>query len=268
MKRKEELHRLVEIVSTLRGPGGCPWDREQDLRSMRPYLLEEVYEALEAMDKAHLPGADDALHEELGDLLFVVLLLCQIAEDQNRFDLESVCKRISDKMVDRHPHVFGGGGPRPRDAAGSLETWEAQKARLKPRTSRLDGVPSSLPSLLRAHRQGEKAAAAGFDWKDHGGAMEKVEEELQELKEAISDGDRGMIRHELGDLLMSLSSLGRHLEAPPEESLREANDRFKLRFSTMEKLAKQRSLVLAEAGDETLDALWEQAKRLCKDKDA
>jgi tetrapyrrole methylase family protein/MazG family protein len=251
----KELQRLVSIISTLRGSEGCPWDREQDFASMRPYLLEEVYEVLDAMDKNDPEG----LHEELGDLLFVVLLLCQIGTDEKRFTLDSLCRKIANKMVVRHPHVFGE-GKKVSSAAGSLEIWEREKARKKPRQSRLDGVPRTLPALLRAHRQGEKAAAVGFDWPDHTGVLDKVEEELGELRAAIAQDDQSAIRHELGDVLMSLSSLGRHLKASPEEALREANDRFADRFRKMEEIARETQIDMLQSTSETLENLWEQAK--------
>jgi len=251
-----ELQRLIKIISALRGPNGCPWDKDQDFRSMRPYLLEEVYEVLDAID-----GNDHkSIHEELGDLLFVVLLLCQIGVDNQSFTLDSLCQRIADKMVFRHPHVF----ENPNNqitVTDSLTVWENEKAKRNPNRSRLDGVPRSLPALLRAFRQGEKAAATGFDWPDYHGVLNKVEEELQELREAIQSGEQSAINHELGDVLLSLSSLGRHLNATPEEALREANDRFADRFKLMERLAKEREFTLQDSTDAVLEALWEEAKK-------
>ena len=213
------LDQLVEIIARLRGPEGCPWDRAQDHRSMRPYLLEEVYEVLDAIDQ---PDADDAvLEEELGDLLFVVLLLCQIGTDEGRFTLSSVAARIADKMIVRHPHVFD---PAQRDTpGGTLAAWEALKARKASRQSRLDGVPRARPALRRAHRQAEKAAAVGFDWPDHEGVFDKIQEEIGELREALDARDPAQIEAEYGDLLMSAANLGRHIGATPEEALRAAN---------------------------------------------
>lgn len=281
-----ELARLVEIVDQLRGPEGCPWDREQTFASMRPYLLEEVYEVLDAID-AEQPGATTSprprdLEEELGDLLFVVVMLARMGEDSatgalaedapegaagRRFDLESVARRISDKMVVRHPHVFGTQAERAalRGEANGIAAWENRKARIETRPdgslrSRLDGVPRALPGLLRAHRQGEKAAAVGFDWADPRGVIAKLREELDELEEALEGGRPEHVEHELGDALMALANLGRHLDCPPEQALRLANDRFAARFRQMELRAHEEGPPLTELGPEALEAWWQEAK--------
>lgn len=282
-----ELSRLVEIVDRLRGPGGCDWDRAQTFASMRPYLLEEVYEVLDAID-AEQPGAAAVprkrdLEEELGDLLFVVLLYARMGEDSatgalaeaapegaagRRFDLESVAARIARKMVVRHPHVFGTEAERAalRGRANGIAAWENRKARIETRPdgslrSRLDGVPRALPGLLRAHRQGEKAAAVGFDWSDPRGVIAKLREELDELEEALEAEDRPAVEHELGDALMALANLGRHLEISPEEALRQANDRFAARFREMELRAHEEGPPLTELSAEELEAWWQEAKR-------
>lgn len=267
---------LIELVARLRGPDGCPWDRAQDLATLRPYLLEECHELLEAMDRAALGQveAPGALREELGDLLFMVVLLARVAEERGWFTLEDAARGIHDKMVRRHPHVFGQGE---EGAAGSIAAWEARKARDadgQPR-SRLAGVPRSLPALLRSHRQGEKAAAVGFDWPDTAGVLAKVEEELAELREAMAahpaprdprQAETGMpaahprVEHELGDLLMAVASLGRHLGAPPESALQRANDRFQARFQAMERGAWARGEELAGRPAEELEALWQAVK--------
>jgi MazG family protein len=295
------LDQLRAVVARLRGPDGCPWDRGQTLQSMRPYLLEECHEVLEALDRSSdridpTGPADLLAAEELGDLLFVVLLLAQIGEDEGRYSVDQVCAGIAAKMVERHPHVFGGEDPG-RAAAidpGSIAAWENRKAASNAtkanRRSRLDGVPRSLPGLLRAHRQGEKAAAVGFDWAHHRDVLAKVREELNELEEALDQAEaaaaaergwtpgqpRGTdpdptlnprseapaaVVHELGDLLMAVASLGRHIGAPPEEALRMANDRFAERFALVEAYARQANQALNEAGPAQLDAWWEQAKR-------
>lgn len=254
-KQQRPLHQLVEIVDRLRGPDGCPWDQEQTLKSMPPYLLEEVYELLEAMET---DGGEDGLEGELGDLLFVVLLITRIGTDMERLTLDSVCSRIVDKMIERHPHVFGAGDT--AENPGGIAAWEARKN--KNGRSRLAGVPRALPALLRAHRQGEKAAAVGFDWPDIEGVFAKVEEELTELREAVESGDAAAIRHEYGDVLLAASSLGRHLQVPPESSLRQANDRFADRFSRLEALAKEEGVELSGSTDaQTLDRLWERVKQ-------
>lgn len=297
------LDDLVATVAHLRGPKGCPWDRAQDLSTMRPYLLEEVYEVLHAMDQrqtatgtATQQQASLILAEELGDLLFVLLMLVRISQDRGDFDLDLVADGICTKMVVRHPHVFrsvgatseagptdsdrgtdsdGGDSPDP----ASVAAWESRKARHKtpdgrPR-SRLAGVPDTLPGLLRAHRQGEKAATVGFDWPDYTGVVDKIHEELAELEEALAEhppqpGDRvdatGLpaahqrVEHELGDLLMAVASLGRHVGAPPEDALRRANDRFRDRFQAVERMAQDAGQHLDQLDEAALDALWERAK--------
>ena len=245
---------LVEIVAHLRGPEGCPWDKEQTLQSMRPYLLEEVYELLEAME--HDAG-EDGLEGELGDTLFVLLLLTRIAEDEGRLTLDSMCQRIANKMITRHPHVFGDGEE--NEDPGGIAAWESRKN--KEGRSRLAGVPRSLPALLRAHRQGEKVAAVGFDWPDPSGVMAKIEEEFAELQEAMTAGDKAAIEHEYGDLLLAVANLGRHIDTPAEATLRQANERFTRRFERLEELAKEQGVKLNGSTDEaSLDSLWEQAK--------
>ncbi len=254
-KQQRPLIQLVDIVDRLRGPDGCPWDKEQTLQSMPPYLLEEVYELLEAMET---DGGEDGLEGELGDLLFVVLLITRIGADMERLTLDSVCSRIVAKMIERHPHVFGDGDT--SDNPGGIAAWEDRKN--KGGRSRLAGVPRTLPALLRAHRQGEKAAAIGFDWPNIEGVFNKVEEEIIELREAIASGDQDAIKHEYGDVLLAASSLGRHLQIPPESSLRQANDRFAERFSRLETLAKEEGVELSGSTDaDTLDRLWEQVKQ-------
>ena len=249
------MQQLVDLVARLRGAEGCPWDREQTLRSMRPYLLEEVYELLDAME--HDSGAD-GLEGELGDALFVVLMLAQIATDDGRLTLDSVCARIVKKMIARHPHVFGNDQT---ENPGGIVAWEARKQRSG--TSRLSGVPRTLPALLRAHRQAEKAAAIGFDWTAVDDVLRKVEEEIAELRTAIAEGNDHEIEHEVGDVLLSVANLGRHLNAPPEAALRRANDRFASRFATLEQLAREDGIELDGSTDATtLNGLWERAKAL------
>ena len=254
-QNRPPLLELVEIVAHLRGPDGCPWDKDQTLQSMRPYLLEEVYELLDAME--HDAG-EDGLEGELGDALFVLLMIAQIGADAGRLTLDSVAARIVAKMVKRHPHVFGDGAD--DENPGGIAAWEARKESTG--RSRLAGVPRSLPALLRAHRQGEKAASVGFDWSQPEQVMEKVSEEIAELQEAILSGDRLAIEHELGDVLMSLASLGRHLDTPPEAALRRANDRFASRFAALERLAQEEGVPLTGSTNaDVLDALWERAKQ-------
>ena len=254
------LSDLVAIIERLRGPDGCPWDRAQNWHTMRPYLLEETYEVLDAVNG----GAPEAVAEELGDLLFVVLLLVQMGGDleSGAFSLEDVAGRIADKMVRRHPHVFAADAT-PLAAPMGVQAWEDRKAQEGPGAqprSRLAGVPRTLPALLRAHRQSEKAATVGFDWPDARGVLDKVREELDELEEALEAGDPAAVEHEYGDLLMALGSLGGHLQVSPEDALQGANDRFRDRFQRMERLTWQRGSSLRELDDAGLDALWNEAK--------
>ena len=252
------LLKLTQIVALLRGEGGCAWDRAQTLASMRPYLLEETYEVLDALGDGGAPGPH--LREELGDLLFVVTLLAQIAQDQGLFTLGDAAASAAQKMVERHPHVFG---PEAGAVAGGTNaTWEAAKARKRgARASALDGVPDSLPALLVAHRQGEKAAAVGFDWTDVRGALEKVREELAEVEAALAGGDPAEVQAEVGDLLLAVAHVGRHAGAPPEQALRGANQRFGARFREMERLAAAQGVSLYGLDPAALDGLWEEAKQ-------
>ena len=245
------LPALVSLVRRLRAE--CPWDRAQTPDSMRPYLTEELYELLDAIDAGDAPRQD----EELGDLLFVVLLLAEMAGEAGRGGVGAIAAAIHDKMVRRHPHVFG---DEPRRESGSIAAWEARKAAARAGGGRLDGVPRALPALLRAHRQAEKASAVGFDWPDAAGVLAKVDEELAELRAALAAGDAVGVAHEYGDTLMALAALGRHVGASPEESLRAANDRFALRFRHMERLAAARGLALDALDAAALDALWVEAK--------
>jgi MazG family protein len=250
-----ELLKLIQVIETLRGPNGCTWDKAQNLNSMRPYLLEEVYELLDAIDARK----SDAIKEELGDVLFVVLMLCQIGLDEQQFTLNSVCSGIVNKMINRHPKVFESNIKNQQKS--TMAMWENEKAKQNPTRSRLDGVPQTLPALLRAHRQGEKAAAVGFDWPDYTGVLKKIEEELEELKEAIKLNSPKDIEHELGDVLLSVSSLGRHLNTPPEEALRTANNRFATRFKMMESIAQSEQTNLQDAAPKKLEEMWNQAKK-------
>ncbi len=246
---------LVGIVARLRGEGGCPWDRAQSLESMRPYLLEETYEVLDAIDRG------EELQEELGDLAFQVVFLARLAEEAGRFGMDDVLQRINRKMVDRHPHVFEAGAVRTGDE-GDVAAWEARKARERGGVgSALDGVPPALPALLRAHRISEKAGAVGFDWPDAAGVRAKLTEEVAELDQAMAGGNPIEIAEELGDVLFTLVNLGRHLPTGAEDALRMATARFEARFRVVEaELAAQGRTVYETPADE-LEARWRAAKR-------
>ncbi len=251
------VDQLRDVVARLRAE--CPWDRAQDLRTMRPYLLEEAHEVLGALDALADGGTMEELRGELGDLLFQVYFLARLAEEQGAFDIEAVAEAIVTKMIERHPHVYGTEAA--TDVAGTIGAWEARKAARRKGGSRVDGVPVSLPALLRAHRVGEKVAHVGFDWPDLGGVLAKIDEERAELEEAIASGDPARIRHEYGDLLLATASLGRFLGVAGEDALREANARFEGRFRRVEASAAAAGVAMEEAGLDRLEAWWQEAKR-------
>jgi MazG family protein len=254
------IERLLSIMEKLRGPGGCPWDREQTLRTLRPYVLEETYEVLEAID-----AGDPREHcEELGDLLLQIVFQAQLAKEQGQFEFADVAQAISEKLVSRHPHVFG--TAHVKDADGVLRQWAALKREEKRAKgaghSVLEGVPREMPALARADRLTEKASRIGFDWPDVAGAREKLAEELGELDEAIAGGDRGAMEHELGDVLFATANLARKLGIPPEEALRGAVGRFITRFGYVERELARRGILHDEATLPEMDALWNEAKSL------
>ncbi len=249
------IARLCEVVRRLRAPDGCPWDREQTTTSMCSHLLEEAYEALDALRT----GDDQAAAEELGDVLLNIAIIAEIAQERGAFDLDRVAAGAADKLVRRHPHVFG--NERADSAAHAYRNWERNKLKeggSGARRSVLDGVPAALPALLRALRIGEKAARIGFDWPDSTGPRQKVDEELKELEAAIAQGDRSAITDELGDVLFSLVNLARHLQVEPETALRSTIDKFTRRFRRVEQELGPdlQGRTLAE-----LDAAWDRAKK-------
>ncbi len=250
------FEKLVSIVAALRGEGGCPWDRAQTPESFRPYVLEEAYELVDAIDRAD----ERDLRKELGDVLFQVVMLARMAQEAGQFGLDDVLDGINRKMIDRHPHVFDPGHV-PGEDEGAVRAWEARKAKERGhRGSALDGVPGALPALLRAHRISEKAAVVGFDWPDTASVRRKVDEELGELDEAIAAGDEAAITEELGDLLFALVNLGRHLPVGAEESLRAATAKFEARFRRLEaSLQAEGRSVHTEPAD-ALEARWQALK--------
>ncbi|MEY4947901.1 MAG: hypothetical protein RL698_112 [Pseudomonadota bacterium] len=251
----QEFDRLLGIMARLRAPGGCPWDREQDHRSIRKYLIEEAYEVAEAIDRED----PRELCSELGDLLLQVVFHAQMASERGAFAADDVCRAISDKMERRHPHVFGD-----TSVSGSgevLRNWERIKADERgPGASAIDGVPRALPSLQRAERTGEKAARVGFDWKDLGAVLAKVDEERLEVAAALASGDRAAIEQEIGDLLLAVANLARKAEVEPEAALGGAVDRFERRFRHAEASARAAGSELSGMGEVALDRLWQAAK--------
>jgi len=259
-RHAEAIDRLLDIMARLRAPDGCPWDLEQTLESLRPYVLEETYEVLEAID-----AGDAAAHrEELGDLLLQIVFQARLREEDGAFAFGDVADAISDKLISRHPHVFGDG--KVKDAEGVLRQWAALKREEKRKKggglSALEGVPRELPALARADRLTEKASRVGFDWPDAAGARAKVAEELAELDQAIASGRRDVVEHELGDTLFALANLARKLGVAPEEALRGTVGRFISRFTHVEQELTRRGVAPGEASLEEMDRLWDEAKIL------
>ena len=255
--RPDALQKLIDVVARLRDPDqGCPWDLKQTHASLVPYVLEEAHEVADAIRH----GNDDHLKEELGDLLLQVILHAQIASETNTFDLDAVAQAISDKMVRRHPHVFGG-EPRSWDAIKAEEQAAALRNSPSPLSDRLACKVRGMPALAGAMAISQKAAKAGFEWDDIDGVWDKVHEELEELKQAVRSGDRGHAQEELGDVLFTLVNVARWCDLDPEEGLAGTNHRFLDRFSRVE-TALGGDLQGRSIGE--LEALWQQAKAQIK----
>jgi MazG family protein len=269
----DRFNELVSIMARLRSPDGCPWDREQTLATLRPYLLEETYEALEAIDHGDMAG----LREELGDLLLEVVFLSRIAEEKGTFSVVDAIDAIVQKLVRRHPHVFGPDAKlsTPHEVRGK---WEEMKASERsgsatPKTI-LGGVPKTLPALLRAYEYGARAAAVGFDWAQAADVVAKIDEEIQELREAVNRTDEGRktrdegtaeVEEELGDLLFAIANLSRKLGLEPEAALRRANDKVLERFSEVERRITASGQRMQEKTLEELEATWQEVKRSARD---
>ncbi len=258
------LARLLEIMRRLRGEGGCPWDREQTFASIAPYTIEEAYEVAEAVAR----GEPRALESELGDLLFQVVFHSQIGAERGWFDFTSVANAISDKLTERHPHVFA--DARIDDPAALNRAWEEHKARERAAAtpgdtpaSELADVPLALPALARAAKLGKRAGRVGFDWPDAAGVRAKIEEEMREVAE-VADGDPAHRTEELGDVLFAAANWSRHLGVDPEEALRLANQKFERRFRAMEALAAARGQSLRDLDPKAWDALWTEVKAAAK----
>ncbi|MCI5705004.1 nucleoside triphosphate pyrophosphohydrolase [Candidatus Pseudoscillospira sp. SGI.172] len=255
-KDSYSLNDLEHIVSILRAPGGCPWDGEQTHESLRRGMLEESYEVVEAIDE----GSASHLKEELGDVLLQVVFHADIEKDAGRFTLDDVADGICKKLIFRHPHVFGDVSVSGSDEV--LVNWEVLKREEKGQETYSDtlrSVARSLPALWRAEKVQKKAKKAGFDWPDASGAMDKLSEELEELKQAVTENSN--VAEELGDLLFAAVNVSRFIKADPEETLTAATDKFISRFEKVERLAAQTGQDMAELPLEELDKLWEEAKR-------
>jgi len=276
----ERFDELVRIMATLRGPQGCPWDREQTLASLRPFLLEETYEALEALDRGDL----DSLREELGDLLFEIVFLARIAEEGGHFSVADAAADVGAKLVRRHPHVFGDHA-RLKTAEEVRGKWEEMKAAERGEEAKgaergeeakgaeggktlLGGVPRTLPGLLRAYEYGSRAAAVGFDWVRAADVIDKIEEEVRELRDELSKSAQGdeaerarRVEEEMGDLLFAIANLARKLGVEPEAALRRANDKFQARFTALESRVVGRGEKLQDKTLDELEEEWRAIKR-------
>jgi len=253
-----ELDRLRAIMERLRSPDGCPWDREQTLETLATFLLEETHEVLAAI----AGGQAEEHKEELGDLLFQIIFQARVAQEAGHFDLDMVMRSIGDKIVRRHPHVFSDGHL--TTSSEVLRQWEEIKAderRDRRERSMFATVPEALPALLKALRISSKAARVGFDWADRGGVLDKVDEELAELREALENGDRSAVAEELGDLLFTLVNVARHVDLDPEAVLQATNRKFMARFRQVEEGLHRRGLQPSEKNRRTMEQLWRRTKR-------
>lgn len=250
----QKFEELVEIMARLRGDNGCPWDREQTHKSLRRHLLEEAYEVLEAIDEEN----DRQLVGELGDLLLQVVFHAQLAAEAGHFTIADVVQSINEKLIRRHPHVFG--DEVINSAAEQVVAWEKSKLHKEGKKSAIDGVPRQLPALIRAYRIQGKAAAVGFDWAEAAPVWEKLDEEIAELKQAVAHGDKDHIEEELGDLLFTLVNVSRFIDVHPEDALRRTIEKFERRFRQVESVFAERGASLSEATLEEMDRVWDAVK--------
>jgi MazG family protein len=262
---------LIELMQKLRSPDGCPWDREQTYATLAPMLLEEAYEAFEAVEEAR-DGQPNELRDELGDLLFQIVFYAQVAKEQGDFSINDVTNAIHEKMVRRHPHVFGDTSA--ADTATVLRNWEAMKqderraaGKSAGEESLLDGVSSKAPALMEAHQLSTKAARVGFDWEKLEDIFAKLEEEVGELRAAIethvtsnTEADHTRVREELGDLLFAATNIARHLKVEPEAALKLTNRKFRQRFGFIEKKLRERNQTFNATTLDQLEELWQEAK--------
>lgn len=266
---------LVELMDRLRSPGGCPWDREQTYATLAPMLLEEAYEAFDALEEARL-GRPDDLREELGDLLFQITFFARVASERGEFNIDDVIDQVHEKMVRRHPHVFG--DTEANDSAEVLRNWEAIKAEEKRAAGKLagqdaggsilDGVSTRAPALMEAHQISTKVARVGFDWTQIKDIFDKLQEEVDELREAIeihagsnAEADHQHVRDEIGDLLFVVTNIARRLNVEPEAALKLSNRKFRQRFGYIEKRLRELDRKFEDTSLQDLEELWQEAKR-------
>jgi tetrapyrrole methylase family protein/MazG family protein len=250
-----DFQKLLNIMEKLRGDKGCPWDKEQTRESLKPFILEEAYELIEAIES----GDPEKMKEELGDLLFQIIFQCQVAKERKEFEISDVIEKITKKMITRHPHVFG--EAEYRTSAEVIVQWEEQKKlEGKTRESILEGVPEALPSLLRAHRLQNRAASVGFDWDKVDDALKKLDEEVKEFKKALETKEKNEIGEELGDILFMLVNVSRFIGVNPEDALRKTIAKFISRFRYIEMKAADNGRKVSDMTLSEMDKLWEEAK--------
>ncbi len=248
------FNRLREIMAILRAPGGCNWDRKQTHKSLLPYLIEETYEVVEAIEKED----DDLLREELGDLLIQIIFHAQIADEAGKFNVDDSINDINQKLINRHPHVFGDKKDlNPQDVR---DQWEKIKISSGEKESVINGIPGSAPALIKAFRFGEKAGGVGFDWKKASDVLDKVKEEVGEIEVELKSADNAKIETEIGDLLFAVASLARKLDINPEQALNKTLDKFKKRFNYIEAQVKKSGRPFADFTLDELESFWQQAK--------
>ena len=257
----KKLKKLVSIMERLRSPEGCPWDREQNFETLTPFIVEEAYEVVGAIES----GDTESIKEELGDLLFQVVFVSQLAKEAGEFDINDVIESSVEKMTRRHPHVFG--DTQADTSAEVLKNWaEIKKQEGKDKKGQLSGVTEAFPSLLRAHKLTEKAAKVGFDWKDRAHVLEKLSEELEEFQEAVLAEDTELTEEEMGDMLFTLVNVSRFVQINPEQALRKTIGKFINRFHHIEQTLEGKGQDLSSTSAEEMEELWKQAKRREKSK--
>ena len=248
------FNKLREIMATLRGPGGCNWDKKQTHKSLLPYLVEETYEVVEAIETEN----PDLLREELGDLLIQIIFHARIAEEAGQFDIDDAVNGINEKLINRHPHVFG--EKKDLNPQEVRDQWEKIKINSGEKKSVINGIPKSAPALIKAFRFGEKAAGVGFDWKDAAEVMDKIREETAEIETELSDGNKEKLESEIGDLLFAISSLARKCDINPEQALNKTLEKFQKRFNYIEEKVRRSGKTFDDFTLDELEAFWQQAK--------